>query len=81
MKISDMSTNGVVSEKRISVTGSAPSNGNPALNASSSDDSPVMMNKPEMASRGSRADALVEMAGNDSYSLATEAPRMGKMKG
>lgn len=50
-------------------------------NVSKADNSPVMMNTPEMKERGSRADALIEMAGNDTYSLGMEAPRKTKIKG
>lgn len=78
MKISDMSSNGSISDKRIDV---ASSSGNPAMQASDSDNSPTMMNTPEMKERGSRADALIEMAGDDSYRLGTEAPRKAKIKG
>lgn len=78
MKVSDMSSNGARSDKRVSVSSAS---GNPSKQASSSDNSPVMMNKAGMKSRGSRADELVEMVGDDSYRLGTEAPRKSKMKG
>lgn len=78
MKSTDMSSNGVKSEKRIDVESAS---GNPSKQASTADNSPVMMNKPGMQPRGSRADELVEMAGDDGYRLGTEAPRKSKMKG
>jgi hypothetical protein len=78
MKVSDSSSNGAVSEKRVSVTSSA---GSPANQASASDNSATNMNTPELKERGFRADQLIDMAGDDSYRLATEAPRKTKMKG
>lgn len=78
MKVSDMSSNGTKSDKRISVQSAS---GDPSKQASSSDNSPVAMNTPEPKPRGFRADQLVEMAGDDSYSLKGEAPRRSKMKG
>jgi hypothetical protein len=41
----------------------------------------VLMNKPEMDQRGSRADALIEIMGMDQERLGYEPPRMTKMKG
>lgn len=79
MKSTDSVSNGLKSGSRVSLDSAAPSGG--ITNVSKSDNSPVMMNKPEMAERGSRADALIEMAGDDSYRLGTEAPRRGKIKG
>lgn len=78
MKISDMSSNGSTSTSRIDVTSTS---GDPSKQASSSDNSPTMMNTPGMKERGSRADQLIEMAGDDSYRLSTEEPRKGKIKG
>lgn len=78
MKISDMSSNGAASEKRVDVDSTA---GNPANQASSSDNSPTLMNTPEPKARGFRADQLIDMAGDDSYRLTPEAPRKIKMKG
>lgn len=79
MKSTDSLTNGIKSGTRVSLDSTAPTGG--ITNVSKSDNSPVMMNTPEMKERGSRADALIEMAGDDSYRLGTEAPRKSKMKG
>lgn len=79
MKSTDTVSNGLKSESRVSLDSAAPSAG--ITNVSKSDNAPVMMNKPELAERGSRADALIEMAGDDAYRLGTEAPRKSKMKG
>lgn len=79
MKSTDSLTNGIKSGTRVSLDSTPPSGG--ITNVSKADNSPVMMNTPEMKERGSRADALVEMAGNDTYSLAMEAPRKSKIKG
>lgn len=78
MKVSDMSSNGAVSEKRVSVESTS---GNPSKQASSSDNGATNMNTPGLKERGSRCDQLIDMAGDDSYRLATEAPRKTKMKG
>lgn len=59
----------------------SPSNGAVPTQMTASDNLPTNMNKPELATRGSRADSLVEMAGDDGYRLGTEAPRHGKMPG
>lgn len=79
MDVKDLSRNGSMSEKRMDVTSTKPTGG--ITNVSSADNSPVMMNCPEMKERGSRCDQLIEMAGDDGYSLAGESPRMTKMKG
>lgn len=79
MDIKDLSKNGVTSGKRMEVSSSSASGG--MTNVSSSDNSPVNMNTPEMKERGFRCDQLVEMAGDDGYSLAGESPRKTKMKG
>lgn len=80
MKSTDMSKNGEASASRASLDSTPPSGG--ISNVSSADNTPVLMN---MASgpkeRGSRADALITMAGDDAYRLTEEAPRKGKMKG
>lgn len=78
MKLSTMNSNGQMSEKRLDVESAS---GNPSRQASDADNSPVMMNKPDLAQRGSRADALIEMAGDDSYRLGQEPARKGKIKG
>lgn len=70
----------VKSTSRISVSDTSPSGGQ-ITNVSQSDNSPVMMNKDGLQERGSRADELIATMGDDSYSLATEPPRMSKMKG
>lgn len=67
------------SSNRGSFDTTAPSGG--ITNVSAQDNGEVMMNKPGLDSRGSRADALIEMAGMDSYRLGTEAPRRSKIKG
>lgn len=73
-------SNGSVSESRVSVESTAPTQG--FSNVSQEDNASVLMN---MASgvkpRGSRADALIDMANDDGYRLTTEAPRRGKIKG
>lgn len=79
MKSTDMTTNGKASASRASIDSTPPQGG--ITNVSEADNMPVMMNKPGMLPRGSRADALIEMAGDDSYRLGTEAPRFGKIKG
>lgn len=78
MKSTDMSSNGVKSEKRIAVESAS---GDPSRQASASDNSPIPMNTPGLKPRGFRADQLIEMAGDDGYRLGTEAPRKDKMKG
>lgn len=78
MKSTDMSSNGVKSDKRIDVESAS---GNPSKQASSADNSPVPMNTPGLKPRGYRADQLVEMAGDDGYRLGTESPRREKLKG
>ena len=79
MKTKDMSNNGTFSEKRIPYESTAPSAG--IGNVSEQDNGQVMMNKPEMDMRGSRADALIDIMNMDSERLGTEAPRMTKIKG
>lgn len=79
MKSTEMGSNGMKSVPRAQFDSTPPSKG--ITNVSATDNSPVMMNKPELADRGSRADALIEMAGDDSYRLNVEAPRRSKMKG
>lgn len=79
MKSTDSVTNGIKSGTRVSLDSTPPSGG--ITNVSRSDNSPVPMNTPEPKERGYRADQLVEMAGDDSYSLVGEAPRKTKMKG
>lgn len=81
MKITDQKTNSSASESRQAFQSSTPSNGNPAINASDSDNSPVMMNTPGLKPRGYRADQLIDMANDDGYRLSTEAPRHDKMVG
>lgn len=81
MKTTDLTTNGVQSDTRVEVTSAGATNGNPALNASSQDNGKVMMNKPEMDTRGSRADALIGIMNMDTERLGQEAPRMTKIKG
>lgn len=79
MNVKDLSSNGSTSKKRMDVTSTSPTGG--ISNVSQADNSPVNMNMPEYKERGSRADDLIEMAGMDGYTLHTEAPRLGKMKG
>lgn len=79
MKSTDLSTSGMAVASRASIDSTPPSGG--ISNVSAADNSPINMNKPEYAERGSRADQLIEMAGMDNYTLHTEAPRLGKMKG
>lgn len=79
VSLKDLSKNGECSTSRIDVSGTAPSGG--LSNVSKSDNSAVMMNKPELAARGSRADDLIEMAGDDTYRLGQEPARKGKIKG
>jgi hypothetical protein len=78
MKITDTNTPTVKSGTRIPVTDSEPQT---PTNVTAADDSPVMMNLPEPATRGSRADALIAMAQDDTYRLGQEAARNKKMKG
>jgi hypothetical protein len=80
MKISDMMKAGDTSQSRVSVESTPPSNG--IGNVTEADNSSVLMNLAAgVAPRGSRADALIEMAGMDNYRLANEPARRGKMKG
>lgn len=79
MDVKEMSRNGAASEKRMDVTSTKPTAG--ITNVSAADNSPVNMNTPGLKERGFRADQLIEMAGDDTYRLGTEAPRMDKMKG
>lgn len=79
MDVKDLSKNGAVSEKRMDISSTKPTGG--ITNVSAADNSPVLMNTPEMKERGFRCDQLVEMAGDDTTNLAGEAPRMTKMKG
>lgn len=80
MKSTDMSRNGMAQASRASVDSTPPSGG--ISNVSDEDNGAVLMNLASGAkSRGSRADALIEMAGKDSYGLTPEAPRKGKIKG
>ena len=81
MKSTNSSVNSQAGEKRQNFDSTAASNGNPAINASASDNSPVMMNTPGLKPRGFRADQLIDMANEDSYRLGTEAPRHDKMPG
>lgn len=50
-------------------------------NVSQEDNSPINMNTPEPKVRSSRAEALIETMGEDSYSLTAESPRHTKMTG
>lgn len=79
MKATNLGTNGQQTDNRASFDSTVPSGG--ISNVSQSDNAPVMMNKPGMAERGSRADALIEMAGDDTYRLGQEPARKGKIKG
>lgn len=79
MKITDMNPNGMASASRSSTDSTAPSGG--ISNVSQSDNDKTLMNTPEPKARGYRADQLVNMAGDDSYTLLPEAPRKDKMRG
>lgn len=79
MKSTEMGVNGQQTDNRASFDSTVPSGG--ISNVSKQDNSPTMMNTPGLKERGYRADQLVEMAGDDSYRLATEAPRKDKIKG
>lgn len=76
--IKEKSSPTITSKDRMTVEGTTPSAG--LSNVSQQDNASVLMNLPEMASRGSRADALVEMAGEDGYRLSQEI-RKTKIKG
>ena len=65
--------------KRASVESTAPSGG--LSNVTQSDADTTLMNLPDPASRGSRADALIDTMNMDSYSLLPEKARNLKMKG
>ena len=78
MKINDMSSNGLKSTTRIEIESA---DGNPSKQATSTDNSKVFMNTPEMKERGFRTDQLLEAVGMDNYSLKGEQTRMSKMKG
>lgn len=69
------------SQSRQDFSSTPPTNGSVPIQMTAADNSPTNMNKPELALRGSRADALIDMAGDDAYRLGLEAPRTGKMKG
>lgn len=69
---------GTAGSGRQSFTSSSPDT---PTNVTSADNSPVMMNKSGLMERGSRADDLIAMAGDDSARLSIEPPRRGKMKG
>lgn len=79
MKSKDMSNNGTYSDKRIPFDSTAPTGG--IGNVSEQFNGQVLMNKPEMDYRGSRADALIDIMNMDTERLGTEAPRMTKIKG
>jgi len=79
MKITDLTPNGMASSKRVDVADTTPSNG--FSNVSSTTNSATNMNAPELKQRSWRSDQLVEMAGDDSFRIANEAPRHTKMKG
>lgn len=79
MKSTEMGTNGQQTDNRAAFDSTIPSGG--ITNVSKADNSPTMMNCPEMKERGSRADDLIEMAGDDSPTLGMEAPRKTKIKG
>lgn len=79
MKSTDMGGNGQQTDNRASFDSTVPSGG--ITNVSASDNSPTMMNTEGLKERGFRADQLIEMAGDDSYRLGTEAPRKDKIKG
>lgn len=79
MKATDLSQNGYASEKRVNVDSTSPSGG--ISNVSQQDNGKVMMNKPEMDTRGSRADSLVDIMNMDGERLGQEAPRHTKIVG
>lgn len=79
MKVNDLSKNGTTSDSRIDVSPTAPTGG--LSNVSQQDNGKVLMNKPELDTRGSRADALIDIMGMDSERLNVEAPRHTKIVG
>lgn len=80
MKVTDLSKNGSTSESRINIDSTSPTQG--FSNVSQEDNSAVLMNMASgLKERGSRADALIDMAAMDNYRLANETPRKQKMKG
>lgn len=80
MKITDLNKNGMANASRASVDSTPPSGG--ISNVSEEDNGSVLMNMASgPKSRGSRADALIEMAGMDNYRLVNEPGRKQKMKG
>lgn len=80
MKVTNQTQNGMASASRASLDSTEPSGG--ISNVSEQDNGAVLMNLASGAKqRGSRADALIEMAGMDNYRLGVEAPRKAKMKG
>jgi hypothetical protein len=86
--IKDKSSPTITSKERMIVESTTPSAGS-ITNVSGPYNAPVFMNLPEMAERGQRADALVEMAGEDGHegppgnrsSLLGNEIRKTKMKG
>lgn len=80
MKVSDVSTNTKSGEERQPFTSTPPSAGT-ITNVSQQDNGKVMMNKPELDERGSRADALLEIMNLDTERLGQEPERKTKMKG
>lgn len=72
---------GVSDEKRMPVSSTAPTAGAAPTNVTVEDNAAVLMNTVGMKPRGSRADALIEMAGDDMARLNIEEPRKSKMKG
>lgn len=79
MKSTEMGNNGMKTDNRAAFDSTVPTGG--ITNVSASDNSPVPMNTPGLKERGFRADQLIEMAGDDTYRLGTESPRMDKIKG
>lgn len=74
-------SSGYAGQDRQTFESMSPTNGSVPAQMTASDNLATNMNKPELALRGSRADALIEMAGDDGYRLSPDAPRTGKMKG
>jgi hypothetical protein len=80
MKSTDVSTNTKSGEDRQKFESTPPSAGG-ITNVSQQDNGKVLMNKPELDERGSRADALLEIMNMDTERLGTEAPRHTKIPG
>lgn len=79
MKTTERGVTGVQTDNRQAFDSTMPSGG--IRNVSEQDNGKVLMNKPEMDQRGSRADALIEIMNLDTERLGIEPARHTKIVG